>query len=155
MWSSSAAVIPQSKFNEMWSSAAPFLHDLWYFRQWTNEHFSSVLFIRKNVTSEPHKHFTEGLMIPLRRVKLRGEWTSKHNHCAPEFTTKMWSWVVLKYHHKLRRLASNGFRYFIVNFSNCLQVEFPTLNKINDYALSNIYCAPVKQKVHSGQCLLK
>ena len=48
---SSAAVIPQSKSSEMWSSAAPFHHDLWYFRHWTNEHFSSMLFIRKNVSS--------------------------------------------------------------------------------------------------------
>ena len=37
---SSAAVIPQSKSTEMWSSAAPFHHDMWYFRHWTNEHFS-------------------------------------------------------------------------------------------------------------------
>ena len=22
-------------------------------------------------------------------------WVFKHNHCAPAFTTKMWSWVVL------------------------------------------------------------
>ena len=29
---------------------------------------------------------------------------------------KMWSWVVL--YHKLRRLVSNGFRHFIVNFTN-------------------------------------
>ena len=48
---SSAAVIPQSKSSEMWSSAAPFHHDLWYFRHWTNEHFSSMLFIRQNVTT--------------------------------------------------------------------------------------------------------
>ena len=50
LWSS-AAVIPQSKSTEMLSSTAPFHHDLWYFRHWTNEHFSSMLFIRKNVTS--------------------------------------------------------------------------------------------------------
>ena len=42
--------------------------------------------------------------------------------------------------HKLRRRASNGFRHFKVNFSNCLHVDFPIfniqcsiLNKINDY----------------------
>ena len=44
--SSAAAVIPQRKSTEMWSSAAPFHHDLWSFRHWTNEHFSSMLFIR-------------------------------------------------------------------------------------------------------------
>ena len=48
---SSASVVPPSKSTEMWSSAAPFHHDLWYFRHRTNEHFSSMLFIRKNVTS--------------------------------------------------------------------------------------------------------
>ena len=46
-----AAVVPQSKSTEMWSSGAPFRHDLWYFRHRTNEHFSSMLLIRKNVTS--------------------------------------------------------------------------------------------------------
>ena len=46
---SSAAVVPQSKSTEMWSSAAPFHHDLWYFRHRTNEHFRSMLFIRKNL----------------------------------------------------------------------------------------------------------
>ena len=45
----SAAVVPQSKSTEMWSSAAPFHHDLWYFRHRTNEHFRSMLFIRKNL----------------------------------------------------------------------------------------------------------
>ena len=45
---SSAAVVSQSKSNEMWSSAAPFDHELWYFRHLTNEHFNSMLFIRKN-----------------------------------------------------------------------------------------------------------
>ena len=51
---SSAAVIPQIKSTEMWSLEAPFHHDLWmlwYFQHWTNEHFRSMLFIRKNVTS--------------------------------------------------------------------------------------------------------
>ena len=38
--------------NLPWSSAAPFHHDLWYFWHWTNEHFSSVLFFRKNVTKK-------------------------------------------------------------------------------------------------------
>ena len=42
----SAAVMPQSKATEMWSSAAPFPHDLlWYFRHRTNEHSSSLLLI--------------------------------------------------------------------------------------------------------------
>ena len=54
----------------------------------------------------------------------------KHNHCAPAFTTKMGSWFVLQYHHKLRGLASNSFRHSIVNFSNCLHVEFQILNKL-------------------------
>ena len=48
---SSAAIVSQSKSTEMWSSAAPFYHDLWYFRHRINEHFSAMLFIRKNVTS--------------------------------------------------------------------------------------------------------
>ena len=43
----SAAVIPQSKSTEMWSWAAPFHHDLWYFRHWTNENFSSVIYSEK------------------------------------------------------------------------------------------------------------
>ena len=38
LWSS-ASVVPQSKSTEMWSSAAPFHHDVWYFRHWTNKHF--------------------------------------------------------------------------------------------------------------------
>ena len=47
---SSAAVVPQSKSTEMLSSAAaPFHHDLWYFWHRTNEHFGSMLFIRKNL----------------------------------------------------------------------------------------------------------
>ena len=46
---SSAAVVPQSKSTEMWSSAAPFHHDLWYFRHRTNEHFRSMLFVRKSL----------------------------------------------------------------------------------------------------------
>ena len=45
----SAAVVPQSKSTEMWSSAAPFHHDLWYFRHRTNEHFRSMLFVRKSL----------------------------------------------------------------------------------------------------------
>ena len=35
------------KSTAMWSSAARFHHDLWYFRHRTNEHFSSILFIPK------------------------------------------------------------------------------------------------------------
>ena len=46
---SSAAFVSQSKSTEMWSSAAPFHHDLWYFQHWANEHFRSLLFIRKNL----------------------------------------------------------------------------------------------------------
>ena len=46
---SSAAIVPQSTATEMWSSAAPFDHDLWYFRYRSNEHFNSMLFIRKNL----------------------------------------------------------------------------------------------------------
>ena len=49
MWRSAVAVIPQSKSTEMGSSAVPFHNDLWYFRHWTNEHFISMLFIRRNV----------------------------------------------------------------------------------------------------------
>ena len=45
-----SCVTPQSKSTEMWSSAAPFHHDLWYFPHRTNEHFRSMLFIRKNLS---------------------------------------------------------------------------------------------------------
>ena len=45
----SATVVSQSKLTELWSSAAPFHHDMWYFRHRTNEHFRSMLFIRKNI----------------------------------------------------------------------------------------------------------
>ena len=50
---SSAAVVPQSKSTEVWSSAAPLDHDLWYFRHKTNEHFNSMLFIRKKLINQP------------------------------------------------------------------------------------------------------
>ena len=42
---SSAPVVSQSKSTEIWSSAAPSGHDLWYFRRQANEHFNSILFI--------------------------------------------------------------------------------------------------------------
>ena len=76
-----------------------------------------MLFIRKNVTSATQvtevntldqitgkvidvnrTHILlKALMIPLKRVKLRGasEPVFKHNQGAPAFTTKMWSWVVV------------------------------------------------------------
>ena len=38
-----------SKSTAIWSSVAPLYHYLWYFRHRTNEHFSSMLFIRKNL----------------------------------------------------------------------------------------------------------
>ena len=44
-----SCVTPQSKSTEMWSSAAPFHHDLWCFPHRTNEHFRSMLFVRKNL----------------------------------------------------------------------------------------------------------
>ena len=44
---SSSAVVSQVKSTDMWSSEAPSYHDLWYFRHQTNEHFNSMLFIRK------------------------------------------------------------------------------------------------------------
>ena len=58
--SSAAAVIPQRKSTEMWSSAAPFHHEWWYFRLWTNEHFSSMLFIR---------NFDQPKVAPLKPLK--------------------------------------------------------------------------------------
>ena len=61
LWSS-ASVVPQSKSTEMWSSAAPFHHDLWYFRHWTNEHFSCMLFIRKK-TWPAHSSATQATEI--------------------------------------------------------------------------------------------
>ena len=66
---SSAAVVPQSKSTEMWSSAAPFDHDLWYFRHRTNEHFNSMLFIRK--TYKPaHSNATLESLKSTRSTKL-------------------------------------------------------------------------------------
>ena len=41
--------LSNSKSTAIWSSAAALHHDLWYFRHRTNEHFSSMLFIRKNL----------------------------------------------------------------------------------------------------------
>ena len=140
---SSVAVVPQSikvESTEMWSSAAPFQHDLWYFRHRTSGHFSSMLFIRKKrdqPTVAPlkslksihptklletlltwaahtfHWHSTEGFDDSLESLEIErcsvSEPVFKHNYCAPAFTTKMWSWVDLWYHHRLRRLARNGF----------------------------------------------
>ena len=42
-----------SKSTAIWSSVAPLYHDLWYFRHRTNEHFSSMLFIRKKLINQP------------------------------------------------------------------------------------------------------
>ena len=96
------------KSTEMWGSAAPLHHDLWYFRHWTNEHFSSMLFIRKNVTSpqschsshwnqytwpnywksywrEPHTHSTEGFDDSFETCEIeRCKWTSvqTQSRCA-------------------------------------------------------------------------
>ena len=39
---------PRVNSTEMWSSGEPFHHDLWYFQHRTNEHFRSMLFLRKN-----------------------------------------------------------------------------------------------------------
>ena len=46
---SSDAVVPESKSTELCSLVVPLDHDLWYFRHRTNEHFNSMLFIRKNL----------------------------------------------------------------------------------------------------------
>ena len=121
----------------MWSSAAPFNHDLWYFRHWTNEHLSSMLFIRKNVTSpqsrhsshwnqytwpndwksywrEPHKHYIEGFDDSFEACEIErcsvSEPVFKHNHCAPAFTTK-WAHVATAWktsHQWCRTLTPNN-----------------------------------------------
>ena len=48
---------------------------------------------------EPHTHSTEGFDDSLETCEIErcsvSEPVFKHNHCAPAFTTKMWSWVVL------------------------------------------------------------
>ena len=79
-----AAVIPQSKSTEMWSSAAPFHHDLWYFRHWTNEHFSSMLFIRKNVTSPQSRHSNHWNQYN-RPNYWKGYWREPHTHSTEGF----------------------------------------------------------------------
>ena len=125
-----------AKPTEMWSSAALFHHDLWYFRHRRNEHFSPMLFNRKTYKPnywksywrEPHTHSTKGFDDSLETCEIErcrvSEPVFKHNSLCPAFTTKN---VVLG---KLKRLASNDF-YFVLNFSNWLNVEFPK-NRIND-----------------------
>ena len=81
---SSAAVIPQSKSTEMWSSAAPFHHDLWYFRHLTNEHFSCMLFIRKNVTSPQSRHSSHWNRYN-RPNHWKGYWREPHTHSTEGF----------------------------------------------------------------------
>ena len=79
----SAAVVPLSKSTEMWSSAVPFHHDLWYFRHRTNEHFSSMLFIRKNVT-------TVAPLKPLKSI-----------HSATKLLEKLLTWAAHTFHWRL------------------------------------------------------
>ena len=71
--------------------------------------------IHDQITGKPHTHSSEGVNDSLETCEietcsvLREPTVFKHNYCAPAFTTKN---VVLGrslYHHKLRRLASNGF----------------------------------------------
>ena len=83
LWSS-ASVVPQSKSTEMWSSAAPFHHDLWYFRHWTNEHFTSMLFIRKNVTSPQSRHSSHWNRYN-RPNYWKGYWREPHTHSTEGF----------------------------------------------------------------------
>ena len=66
---SSATVVPQSKSTEMWSSAAPFDHDLWYFRHWTNEHLTLCCLLAK--TCKPaHSSATLESLKSTRSTKL-------------------------------------------------------------------------------------
>ena len=57
------------------SSAAPFDHDLWYFRHQTNEHFNSMLFIRKKLINQP----TE--------APLSSQW---NQHARPNYWKSYW-----------------------------------------------------------------
>ena len=86
----------------------------------------------KSYWREPHTHSTEGFDDSLETCEIRrgsvSEPVFKHNHCALAFATKN---VVLG-----RFLISSqedlpATVHFIVNFSNCLHVEFP-INKIDD-----------------------
>ena len=72
MWSSAATVIPHNKSTEMWSSAAPFHHDIWYFRHKSrtgstrtasprrinSDHKKSTRIIKKGKISRRHLPFT-------------------------------------------------------------------------------------------------
>ena len=80
---SSAAVVPQSKSTEKWSSAGPFDHDVWYFRHQTNEHFNSMLFVRKNqpTVAPLSSHWDQHA----RPNYWRSYWREQHTHSTEGF----------------------------------------------------------------------
>ena len=96
--SSSAATVPQSKSTKLCSSAAPFHHDLGYFRHRTNKHLAPL----KSLTSTyftkllkklywcEHTHSTGGFddsLAMFERCSV-SETVFKPIHCAPAFTSK-------------------------------------------------------------------
>ena len=113
---SSVAVIPQSKSTEMWSSAAPFHHDLWFFRHWTNEHFSSKLFIRKNMTSAQSRHSSHWNQYN-RPNYWKGYWREPQTHIPLK--------ALMIPFKRVKLSASNG-----LNFSSGLHEEFPIKIKL-------------------------
>ena len=112
---SSAAVIPQSKSTEMWSSAAPFHHDLWYFRHWTNQHFCSILFIRKGWRMVPRKTWVSENFGPISKSRQRFLRVSKS--CFRVFFCASESRIFFT-----DRSRSLGFSYFVVVWFS--EVEF-------------------------------
>ena len=107
-----AAVVPQSKSTEMWSSGAPFHHDLWYFRHRTNEHFSSMLLIRKNVSSPKRCHSSHWNQYTRKKM-----WSDLGRSLKSSQVKKTCQLVTVSFHSK---------------FQYCLHVGFP-VNRINDY----------------------
>ena len=109
---SSAAVVPQSKSTEKWSSAGPFDHDVWYFRHQTNEHFNSILFIRKNqpTVAPLSSHWNQHA----RPNYWRSYWRKPHTHIPLKALTGL-----------VRSLNSDVKAFKTVNlmYSFCQQVD--------------------------------
>ena len=103
---SSASVVPQSKSTELCGSK---ILALCYLFGKTWPAYSSATRATESNTQwpnywkcywrEPHTHSTESFDDSLETCEIErcsvSEPVFKHNHCAPAFTTKMWSWVVL------------------------------------------------------------
>ena len=161
---SSAAVVPQSKSTEKWSSAAPFHHDLWYFRHGTNEHFSFMLFIWKKLINQPTVAPLKSLKS-IHSTKLLEKLTTRAAHTFHWLSLWWFPWNVWNLEVKCKRTSVQtqfivpGILYhkksvvwvFNINtsykedlpvtvlFYSCLPVEFP-INKINDFIWSVVNC---------------